>query len=236
MSKHLMVEGQILQMNKTYSQLKNKQKEKISNWMYEAYKRQVKEQLSDEDALQYVFERIEKAKIWIPDYEIEKRYASKKNQFKKRLEGENIPPHLFQMEGILNRATQRMDALEKKMEEYITRNKARAATAGMANSRQKMLDRIDVMQKLIDFCTERNYKPVYIIPPTTEYLAEYFTDDFQRIYIYDFLKQVNRNIPIFDYSQSKELMNKDFYFNSYFLNKHGAKVFTQKVIKDLSCK
>lgn len=96
--------------------------------------------------------------------------------------------------------------------------------------------RIDVMQKLIDFCTERNYKPVYIIPPTTEYLAEYFTDDFQRIYIYDFLKQVNRNIPIFDYSQSKELMNKDFYFNSYFLNKHGAKVFTQKVIKDLSCK
>ncbi len=34
MSKHLMVEGQILQMNKTYSQLKNKQKEKISNWMY----------------------------------------------------------------------------------------------------------------------------------------------------------------------------------------------------------
>ena len=119
MSKHLMVEGQILQMNKTYSQLKNKQKEKISNWMYEAYKRQVKEQLSDEDALQYVFERIEKAKIWIPDYEIEKRYASKKNQFKKRLEGENIPPHLFQMEGILNRATQRMDALEKKMEEYM---------------------------------------------------------------------------------------------------------------------
>ncbi len=35
----------------------------------------------------------------------------------------------------------------KKMEEYITRNKARAATAGMANSRQKMLDRIEVMQK-----------------------------------------------------------------------------------------
>ncbi len=36
MSKHKMVNGQLLQMNKSYSQLKNKQKEKISNWMNEA--------------------------------------------------------------------------------------------------------------------------------------------------------------------------------------------------------
>ena len=35
----------------------------------------------------------------------------------------------------------------RKMEDYINRNKARAATAGMANSRKKMLDRIEVMQK-----------------------------------------------------------------------------------------
>jgi len=35
----------------------------------------------------------------------------------------------------------------KKMQDYIDRNKARAATAGMANSRKKMLDRIEVMSK-----------------------------------------------------------------------------------------
>ncbi len=35
----------------------------------------------------------------------------------------------------------------KRMKEYIDKNKARAATAGMANSRKKMLDRIEVMQK-----------------------------------------------------------------------------------------
>lgn len=34
-----------------------------------------------------------------------------------------------------------------KMEDYIARNKARAATAGMANSRKKMLDRIEVIKK-----------------------------------------------------------------------------------------
>lgn len=37
----------------------------------------------------------------------------------------------------------------KKMEEYISRNSARAATAGMANSRKKMLEKIDVLEKPI---------------------------------------------------------------------------------------
>ncbi len=42
---------------------------------------------------------------------------------------------------------ERQQAEIKKMEDYINRNKARAATAGMANSRKKMLERIDVMAK-----------------------------------------------------------------------------------------
>lgn len=49
----------------------------------------------------------------------------------------------------------------KKMEDYIARNKARAATAGMANSRKKMLDRIDVLQKPVSF-----EKPTFNFPYT----------------------------------------------------------------------
>ena len=113
-----MVNGQLLQMNKPYSQLKNKQKEKISNWMYEAYKKQMMDKLSNEEALQIVYDKIDEAKIWIPAHEVEKKYYSKKNQFKRRLAAENVPQHLFVMEGILNRATQKMDALEKKIAEY----------------------------------------------------------------------------------------------------------------------
>ncbi|MDE5616867.1 MAG: ATP-binding cassette domain-containing protein [Clostridia bacterium] len=58
----------------------------------------------------------------------------------------------------------------KKMEDYIARNKARAATAGMANSRKKMLDRIDVMQKPVSF-----EKPTFGFPYTllvTKHLLE----------------------------------------------------------------
>lgn len=57
-------------MNKSYGQLKQKQKVKISEWMYQAYRKQTAEGLSDDEALQFVFDRVEEAKIWIPDYEI----------------------------------------------------------------------------------------------------------------------------------------------------------------------
>ena len=118
MSKHRMVDGRLLQMNKSYGQLKQKQKEKISEWMYQAYRKQAAETLSDEEALQLIFDRIEEAKIWIPDYEIVNRYRAKTNQFRKRLARENVPQHIYEMESILDKATQKMDALEKKIEEY----------------------------------------------------------------------------------------------------------------------
>ena len=41
MSKHKMVDGRLLQMNKSFGQLKQKQREKIAEWMYQAYKKQV---------------------------------------------------------------------------------------------------------------------------------------------------------------------------------------------------
>lgn len=93
--------------------------------------------------------------------------------------------------------------------------------------------RIGLMRQLIDFCIERDYQPVYVIPPVTEYLVKEFTPKFRDIYIYDFLKQVDREIPLLDYSQEKSLMDKDMYFNSFFMNLRGRKLFTKRVLKDL---
>ncbi|MDD6790080.1 MAG: DUF4298 domain-containing protein [Lachnospira sp.] len=118
MSKHEMVDGRLFQMNKSYGQLKQKQKEKISEWMYQAYRKQTEDNLSDEEALQFVFDRIEESKIWIPNYEIINRYRAKKSQFRKRLAVENVPQHIYTMESILDKATQKMDVLEKEIEEY----------------------------------------------------------------------------------------------------------------------
>ena len=58
MSKHKMVNGQFLKMNKTYKDLKNRQKDKISGWMYEAYKKQVNEGLSNDEAFALIMDKI----------------------------------------------------------------------------------------------------------------------------------------------------------------------------------
>lgn len=94
--------------------------------------------------------------------------------------------------------------------------------------------RIKLMQTLIDFCTERGYKPVYIIPPVTEHLAKYFTPKFKETYIYGYLKNVNREILTLDYSKDKEFrFNDDLFFNSFFFNKKGRKLFTRRVLEDM---
>ena len=118
MSKHKKVNGQLLQMNKSYSQLKQKQKSRISNWMYEAYKLQQTDGLSDEAAVDYVYRKIEQAQIWIPIYEIENKYHSRKSHFRKRMIRDSVPKHVMQMEGIFERAQQKANALEKALEEY----------------------------------------------------------------------------------------------------------------------
>lgn len=94
--------------------------------------------------------------------------------------------------------------------------------------------RIKLMQTLIDFCTERGYKPVYVIPPVTEHLAKYYTPKFEETYIYGYLKEVSRVVLTLDYSKDSEFrFNDELFFNSFFLNKKGRKLFTRRVLKDL---
>lgn len=97
--------------------------------------------------------------------------------------------------------------------------------------------RIRLMQTLVDFCMERGYKPVYVIPPVTEHLAQYYTPEFEATYIYGYLKSVNREVVTLDYSKDAEFrQNDDLFFNSFFLNERGRKMFTRKVLKDLNAK
>ena len=93
--------------------------------------------------------------------------------------------------------------------------------------------RINLMRTIIDFCIERSYTPVYVIPPVTNNLSRYYTPQFESTYVYDFLKQVDRDIPLLDYSKVDNLKQDDLYFNSFFMNAKGRKLFTAKVLKDL---
>ena len=93
---HKKIDGQILQMNKQFSNLKMKQKDKITGWVYEEYKKYVTEHdkvpdlLADEQIVEAVLDKINEAQIWIPDEEIYDYYRRKKPQLQKRLDNEKV--------------------------------------------------------------------------------------------------------------------------------------------------
>lgn len=114
--------------------------------------------------------------------------------------------------------------------EFSIDNLAQPLTAQNQKGREV---RIDVMRKMLDFLKERGYRTAFVIPPVSSYLKKYFTEPFREIYIYSYLRQIDRDITIFDYLKSDEFEDKDLYFNSYYFNKRGAKIFTHRVISDL---
>lgn len=75
------------------------------------------------------------------------RYTGNYEQFRKMYEIKR---------GQETRAYERQKQEIERMEDFIARNKARVATRGMANSRQKMLDRMDVLEK-----PKEKIKPVF---------------------------------------------------------------------------
>jgi len=95
MKNHQIVNGKLLQMNKTFDHLKEHQRVQISEWLYEAYKEirternRVPNREDDAHIIEAVMHKISDAEIWIPEHEIAAYYKGKKIRYSKRFEAEN---------------------------------------------------------------------------------------------------------------------------------------------------
>lgn len=91
---HQKIDGQLLQTNKRFSSLKQKQQQSINDWLYEEYRRiyakigMPPDSSYNNDILLAVDREIELAGIWLPFNELEKHFISKKNGYKNRYERE----------------------------------------------------------------------------------------------------------------------------------------------------
>lgn len=92
-----------------------------------------------------------------------------------------------------------------------------------------------IVMEIIKFCKERELRPFLVLLPVTKYLNRYFTATVKELYIYDFIRSVREtvNVPLLDYMNDTNLSNEDLFFNSFFLNAKGRKVFTEKVLNDI---
>lgn len=96
MKNHIRVDGQLLQTNKKYSNLKNSQREFIAHELYAECKRYVVKKglfpnnKHNYDIVDAVMEKIEERKIWIPEGEVYKHFISKKTKYRNRLIKEGL--------------------------------------------------------------------------------------------------------------------------------------------------
>ncbi len=83
-------------MNKTFSHLKNSQKEFISNEFYNELKKYIvetgkyPEKSEKHIVIDRVYKKIKEREIWIPYYEVEKYFYKKLNKYRKRLKNEGL--------------------------------------------------------------------------------------------------------------------------------------------------
>lgn len=101
-----------------------------------------------------------------------------------------------------------------------------------------MVKRQNLVNEIIAFCLERNLQPVIISPPVHEALINYFTDDFCRNYLFNFISGLDlKGVPYIHWLNPKmdspiAFDSSDFQ-NSFFLNSKGSEKFMKAYIEYL---
>lgn len=91
------VDGKLLRTDKQFRHLKQRQKETISTWLYEEYRRlwiekgQEPHKYNNREIVAAVMERIEAAGIWLPEQEVTKYFYRRKTHYRNRIEKELQP-------------------------------------------------------------------------------------------------------------------------------------------------
>jgi hypothetical protein len=92
----------------------------------------------------------------------------------------------------------------------------------------------NVLSEMIDFCLERSFKPVIVLPPASRALRSKFSGTFRETYIYSFVRKANfRHVPFLNYFDDERFDDNKLFFNSFFLNKKGRELFTKTILRDV---
>lgn len=96
-------------------------------------------------------------------------------------------------------------------------------------------DAAKILNKMIGYCKERNIRPVLIIPPVYHTLGDLITSEIHNKIINPLIERLeDKTVWYHNYMEDEDFSNNIILFqNSFLLNKKGAKLFTNKVLKDI---
>ena len=94
-------------------------------------------------------------------------------------------------------------------------------------------DGAKILGQMVDYCIEREYRPVVVMPPVSEAMRKQFTPVMKKLFIDDFVREgVSGRALFIDYFADARFDVGGFQ-NSFMLNTEGAKKFTDVVLKDV---
>ena len=94
--------------------------------------------------------------------------------------------------------------------------------------------RLETVREIINFCLERDLRPVLVIPPVHPSLTRYFTPEFCRNYIYSFIEELGIDgIKVLDNLSSDSFTKNEYFRDAYLMTKIGAKTYTKYVLTEL---
>lgn len=95
--------------------------------------------------------------------------------------------------------------------------------------------RIQVLKEIIDFCLERDLKPVIVIPPIHPSLRLKLSESCRENYIYSFIRKANKmNLPFLNYMNDQNFDDDEYFRNAFFMSVKGAKAFTKDILHKLA--
>ena len=104
-------------------------------------------------------------------------------------------------------------------------------------NKQDIKRNVKLLHEMIQFCLDRDLRPVICILPVTEYLGSKFSDDFVEHQILDYIKEANQQVcPVLNHLKDSRFSDSSLYINSFFFNLHGRKQFTKMLVEELKDK
>lgn len=96
---------------------------------------------------------------------------------------------------------------------------------------------VEILKDLICTIQDKGLDPILIIPPIHKSLSNCFSDNMREVYINSYIYPIieKQHVIFLNYMDDELFSNNIHLFsNSYLLNKAGAKLFTKRVLADLS--
>ena len=97
-------------------------------------------------------------------------------------------------------------------------------------------DAASILNEMIAFCKSHGIRPVIVIPPVYHTLGEMFSQKARAMVIDSLIEKVDdKGVWYHNYMDDADFTNDVLLFqNSYLMNREGAKLFTQRVLKDIN--